>query len=398
MATHQTVTLVGPDDRELDVPRTHPLRYHLTLPDGPARGLVHLIPGFGEDNDPGYATHLRSHIADRHGLAAVSVDYHACGCRVDGGARIDFLPEDARVFASYVAALGVVVEDDLKTTLENMQRVLSRLPERRELALTADLVPASGEHQNFGVLQALDHLTVHGDLLRRVVFDRSLVIAFGSSHGAYIGHLMARFAPNTITAVFDNSGYASPALPYFLGREIGAKPVAMRMTRDITIIGFPYTRWTLHPGRPDTYGGEAHRIRDLLEPAHRAAQAGQGDRRTRYRCVHSQEDHDVAPVDDKRAWAEAMRAAGFDVELTVMGPADVDGRYVKTLDHGLGLSLKTMFDRLVGTITPATGPDDFARASCIRYAGNPRTYRFDFHANGVALTLEHAAQPQPALA
>jgi hypothetical protein len=167
------------------------------------------------------------------------------------------------------------------------------------------------------------------------------------------------------------------------------------MTRDIAIIGFPFTRWTLRPGRPNTYGGEAHRIRDLLDPAHRTAQAHQGGCRTRYRCIHSQADHDVAPIEDKLAWSEAMRTEGFDVELNVMGPGDVDGRYVKTIEHGLGLSLKTMFDRLIGTITPSDGPDDFTRASCIRYAGNPRTYRLDFRDDGVGLTLEHALHAQP---
>jgi hypothetical protein len=41
MARHQTVSLVGPDDLELGIPRSYPLRYHLTVPTtGAAAGMV----------------------------------------------------------------------------------------------------------------------------------------------------------------------------------------------------------------------------------------------------------------------------------------------------------------------------------------------------------------------
>ncbi len=395
MATHVHPQIRASDDLELGVPRTGPLTYHLATPDrGTPRGVVFLISGFGEDNDSGYATNLRTHIADQHGFAAVSVDYHACHSRLENGARLEFTAADGELFARYLKALKVDLATTLEETVNRMQAKLDQLPERRQLTLTADLVSPNGDHQNFGVLQALDHLAVYGDLRRTLTFDRRQVIAFGSSHGAYIAHLMMRMAPNTLTAILDNSGYAKPATTYFLGREVDTIPVRIQMTPDVSIAGFNHSLWTLKPGLPNSYGGDVHRIRDLLDSEFLAQMAKNSQRRQRIRGVHSRDDLRVAPVADKTALIRDLSTLGYDAHLTVMGPDQVDGRVVKSLEHGLGLSLKSFFAQEVEQLVPLDGDDDFARRSVITYAGDQRSYGFHFDDHGVRFSLETSAYLQ----
>src|SRR5205085_1340970 len=83
----ETREIEPPLDFETGIARSHPLRYHLTWPEGRAEGLVFIIPGFGGDTDERYAKRLRHHIARTHGLAAASVRYHCIEARPAGGGQ-----------------------------------------------------------------------------------------------------------------------------------------------------------------------------------------------------------------------------------------------------------------------------------------------------------------------
>ena len=61
-------------------------------------------------------------------------------------------------------------------------------------------------------------------------FDTNNILCVGSSHGAYIAHLIHKFAPNTINGIIDNSGYTIPLAQY-----IGARPEFQQLVASVTL-------------------------------------------------------------------------------------------------------------------------------------------------------------------
>lgn len=93
----------------------------------------------------------------------------------------------------------------------------------------------------------------------------------------------------------------------------------------------------------------------------------------------------MAPTQPKIEMATAMIQQQIPVHMEVMGPEDVDGHYVKHLQHGMGLSLLTLFDKAYTQIQghEVRGENDFSRASLIRYTSSECTYEFDFSATPI---------------
>lgn len=405
MAEHQAYEVKGAQDIELGTPRPAPVRYTLTLPGGfdpgrPVAGLVLLIPGFGADNDSGYLESFCGWVADTFGLACVSVAYHACNCRVSSGATRQFKEPDARRLYDCCQQLGVVIsERDTPGTLlvkvhEAYQAQVAAGRASGMLTLTSALVTPGGEKQNFGLMQALDHLLVLADLRSRIDYDTRNVIAIGSSHGGYLAHLIAKLAPNTLRAVFDNSGYAAAPDRYINGRELVLPDYTETYSAQMRMYFFLESMWSLDPEAPNYFHADARSLRCLSERAHLLAMAGAGSTRTRYRCVHGPDDP-IAPTSEKADYCAKLEEAGFDVQFRCMGPGDVDGRYVKTLEHGMGLSLRGFFERSYASLPEAdlSGPadawagDDFHRRTELVYEGPERAYRFKFDSSGCSAQL-----------
>ncbi|MBX2851621.1 MAG: DUF2920 family protein [Phycisphaeraceae bacterium] len=412
MAQHQTYEVAGAEDIELCTRRAGLLSYTLAMPDGlaqgaPAAGLVLFIPGFGEDNDGGYAEGLCGWIADTFGLACATVAYHAQGCRISTGATRAFKQPDADRLVGYCQQYGVPVGEgaspgDLMQQLQ--QSYASAVEAGRAggtLTLTCGLVPRGGEAQNFGLMQAIDHLKVLQDLRTRVAYDRRNVIAMGSSHGGYLAQLMGKLAPNTLRAVFDNSGYVTAPPRYVNGREANLPDYIERFSPVMQMYFFLDSMWSFDERASNYYHADAQAIRSLIEPKHLQTMAQAGTRPVRYRCVHGPGD-EIAPTEAKEAYCQRLQELGFDVQFRCMGPEDVDGQYVKSLEHGMGLSLRGFFQRsyaslpdsdLAGSAPDWLG-DDFDRQTRLAYAGPDRVYTFAFTETGLAAALEQGPKPQ----
>lgn len=209
MAIHFEKTTTGAEDFELGLKRESPLRYTLTLPDSAEpRGLVFVIPGFGEDSSSEYARKLREFIADQYALASTSVMYHAIQSRPANGGQLGFEDHDIELLTKKLQQYGSPIANNIAENVNLLDQAITRAKAENRCniqtlflnqyeLLTSSIYPGQGEYQNFGVMQALDHLYVLGDLLQNVAFDKGNIIAFGSSHGVsnaqtWLARLMTR--------------------------------------------------------------------------------------------------------------------------------------------------------------------------------------------------------------
>ncbi|MEM1107834.1 MAG: DUF2920 family protein [Planctomycetota bacterium] len=384
MPTHHTHHCPTPPDAELDLDRTAPLRYDVAWPDGAERpGLILLIPGFGQDNDDGYLQAFRGWVAERFGLACLTVRYHGSLNRPAQGAERQFAQPDLVRLAQTCIQHGIPWPEppanlDLMQMLGRLDhahnqrnaQAQARGEEPESVILTCGLRCPDGPI-NLGLPQALDHLAALADLRSRHAYDPANVIALGSSHGGYLAQLINKLAPNTLRAVFDNSGYADPPLRYIDSRSANAGPDFFE-THSPTF-RFAYylmSAWTHEPGQANTYHEDAHAIRNLAHPAHLKASLAAAERRVVIRCIHAPDDP-IAPTDEKQAFVELLKQHGVDATLRIATPEDVDGRFIKSLDHGLGLSLRKFFQSEYEALPPfhSDHRDDAVRCTQLEFGG-----------------------------
>lgn len=372
----------GPADFELGRPRSAPLAYSATLPDGEAKGLAFLIPGFGDDAASGYAEALRRHVTREHGMVAVSVRYHCYGSRPDTGAKIEIDGREIVTLVGLAQRNGVELGD-----LNDVLDIARRLDAAGVKAQArGTLRPARAEDQNFGVMQAMDHLAVLGDLLAQgVAFDTGRIVALGSSHGGYIAHMMAKIAPRTLALVIDNSSYTQPPIDY-LGTPTSIEFVAP-LAGGVVACLRTLSAWN-HTDRlaRNYYDIDRDLIRSTAHPGHlQATRDATDDAGTVYRMVNAAVDS-ISPPALKERQVAALRALGFDAQLSLIGEEHLDGRVFKTLEHGLGASLAGLFDMGVVGVQPRASGLDTRLATSVVYEGVEKTYRFTHGATAPYVT------------
>jgi hypothetical protein len=372
----ETRELDGAVDFETGKPRKAKVAYVVRAPELPpgerARGLIFLIPGFGADTDPGYAARLRRHMNEAHGLVAVSVQYHCIGARPETGAQVTIDQREHQRLLGIAALSGLEVAD--KTDINALCAAFTGRPEQP--AIGAVLNPPNGDLQNFGLVQAMDHLQVLGDLVKKgPAFDPRRVMALGSSHGGYIAQMMAKIAPGTLAGVIDNSSYVQPPIAYAAG---GEHPEYTAALGGVRLHCRTARAWSYDDrSAPDFYSRDRDLIRDLGYPPHleiqRAADPAGGPV---IRMVNATADT-ISRPETKARQAAFMAAAGFDAALQLVGEGDIDGKLFKKLVHGLDASLAGLADRHIPAIPARAADPDLMRGTVIEYPCVDEIYRFE---------------------
>lgn len=376
-----TKSIKGTDDIELGISRASDLIYHCTAPDSQkADGLVFVIPGFGEDARGEYQRNLRTYIAETYNLMAVTVEFHCYQSRLSTGAAFVLTTEEFSDLRKLCAAHGIIISYP-----SELQGALARLPVYYEFDLR--IAPSNGDYQNFGVMQALDHLAVLADILsgHGEQFDRENIVAFGASHGGYIAHMLSKFAPNTLRAVIDNSSYTDPKRG--LMRTV---PISLGKVQLNCVL---ISKWDLNDEKSDNYffrGRSVIRGTSLLP--HIKEMRRLSKRPCQYRMIHSVRD-ELEPIEDKRAQAELLASAGFDVVLKEADENDIDGRMVKTLEHGMNSSLRAVFDYFYPTLNPNPGKLDCELGTDAAYLGGDYIYSFSHGEQGCSALVVELNKP-----
>lgn len=351
----------GVDDIELGLPRTSNLAYHCAAPaSGAAAGLAFVIPGFGEEANGAALRDLRAHLAQTHGLLAVSVEYHCQRLRLADGARLDFSPQEFAALREVCLSHGVALLDK-----NALLAALAQLPVAYEFELA--VIPPDGEYQNLGLMAALDHLAVLHDLLGTTGarFDAENILALGQGYGGYLAHLIAKLAPNTLRAVFDIAAPSIPSASWLFGGEAeDAAPFHYHLG-NIRITPRVLTRWSAERTRAEWYSPARQSLRDTALPAHIATMRQAAERPCRYCMAHA------APAETPFAITKARQAtrlaeAGFDVILESFPSGATPTE-----------ALIRFFDRHYPALPPAPGLPDLLRETSISYLCGKLLYAFE---------------------
>ena len=358
------------DDFELGIPRRNEVELRGTLPERtPAKGLIFAIPGFGGDANDAYNALLRRHLASTYDMIAVTVMYHCIRSRPTAGAAINVTRESAW---EYVGRMYDETPEAATAFGLRVDNLLQFMDEQRvPYSMAAVLDPPDGEYQNFGVMQAIDHIFALNELIDLgVEFDRNNILCLGSSHGGYIAHLINKLAPNTVNGIVDNSSYVKPAMTY-LGQGHEAvidSGSAGHLRCNVE------TRWLFHNAHTsDFFGPGRFAIRDVGNPEHMEVAAANSERRCTVRMLGSVRDN-LSPAEVKARQSEHLAAAGFDATFEAIDEAEVDGVAIKNLEHGLGAALNQLFARYRDQFAPRPCTLDRFRETDVTY----RCYNFDY--------------------
>lgn len=365
-----TKAIKGADDFELGIARTSKLVYHCAAPAAKADGLIFVIPGFGGASQDEELKALRAYLAATYNLLAVTVEYHCYRSRLPDGASIECTDEEFSALRGLCARHGIGLLHRVA-----LMSTLAQLPVAYEFEVKVR--PPNGDYQNFGVMQALDHLLVLHDLRQHVQasFDENNIIALGAGHGGYLAHLIAKFAPNTLRAVFDHSSLVAMPVSYlFGGKANDAAPYYYHIGK-IRLFPLVATHWSLDPHAAGYLSPGRQAIRNTALPSHVASMRQSAGRPCQYRMAHVA----AAPpplMADKRRQAELLAGAGFDVVLSDQG----SGQSVQSGDLTQGddtFRLQTMFDGVYPSLVRNPGQPDCMLETSIAYLCDDLIYGFE---------------------
>ena len=391
------------DDVELGIKRSSLLEFHLAYDDSKeAKALLVIIPGLGVDSDSGYRTHLMRTMAENCDVACISVDYHCIGNRPQLGAQCLLDDLDRAILIDELAKIGITLPIDIKAVdsykkicflFESLSEEITLrkkaniLPASYKLNLSCTMYPTKDEYQNFGIMQAIDILnailyTKHN--LCAGKFNKIPVILVGSSHGGYLANLSAKIAPWLVDAVIDNSSYA-----IFLWRLIGfGKEIDFTnyfcfgtdtLYQNLYLYFFDKTYWTLNEKSPYYFIDAREEIRNILNLDHLNVQSSY--KKPIYMSYHCTYDNETAPAKDKTELYEALKKLNFDATLhMVKDESEVDGKFIKSLTHGMGMSYKLLLQRelpgVMKKILSKKDKKDEINEKCIGYKCGDLLYKF----------------------
>ncbi|WP_122868711.1 DUF2920 family protein [Campylobacter showae] len=402
MIINKTYEIPSCDDVELGIKRDSLLEFKLCYDDEkPARALVFIVPGLGGDANENYREHLAQFVAGEFDVAVASVNYHCIGNRPQTGATYFLNDSDKIILKNKCSKIGIEIPSDisydalsvLDDYLGNIKSSGS-LPSDFKLEISVTLQPTKNEYQNFGVMQAQDVINAALFIKANPPFksatdiDELPVVLVGSSHGAYINALAAKFAPWLVDGLIDNSSYAKLNWELIgLGKEIDYIKFREYSTdiyfKNIKIYVFTKTMWTLMDKSSPRYFSQAREdIRNALDAAHLKAQSECP--KPIYVGYHCAVNDHCAPPDEKVQLYEELRKLGFDATLhMIKDESELDGRFLKKLTHGLEMSIKLLIAKELPPMLEkiASREKQICESKSISYRSDGLEYKFS-EANG----------------
>ena len=347
------------DDTEINVKRTSKLEYRMSFDDEKEmKAIVFIIPGYGANANIHFLDSYRKFIAKKFDVIAVNVFYH-CFCQrrsdVDRySATTLFLDEDLPNLKQVLESFGIDTSNfDIYSAHDHyklLNNALSNLKEQNLLdenykaCFTSTFVPPNDEYQNFGIMAAIDHINALKDIFKKYPEFKTLPKIYGGgSYGGYLALLIAKIAPWYVDGVIDNSGSALPPLNYFLGRELNIEDYIFNDPNTL-IYCHVKTLWTRKdPNSPYYFGDENYLIRALLNQTHLILQA-QKNKDIVYISYHSSKD-EATPAEYKIQMCEILKALKYDITFHLIEEKDIDGKFIKNLEHGCEIPDKALFNK-----------------------------------------------------
>ncbi|ECL9562363.1 DUF2920 family protein [Campylobacter coli] len=357
MLINQSFEIDSCDDVELNIKRTSKLEYRISYDDEKEiKAIVFIIGGYGANANIYFLDSYRNYIAKNFDVVAVHVFYH-CFCQRRSDVEkystlADFTKDDLKLIekvlrkynipCDQLANNTVVSHCEYLSEIMTELKMLNRLPYDFEERLSATFIPSRGEYQNFGIMAAIDHINALKDLVKRFPKLADLPKIYGGgSYGGYLSLLIAKIAPWYVDGVIDNSGVCLPFLAHILGRDMNQGEFVFEGDNN-RIYCFVQKYWTRNINSSYYFGDENYLIRAVLNSNHLKIQASMNNN-TIFISYHSMQDMG-APVQNKIELYKCYQELGYDATLyLVKDENDIDGRFIKSLEHGLRMTDKALF-------------------------------------------------------
>ncbi|EAH7336403.1 DUF2920 family protein [Campylobacter coli] len=357
MLINQTFEIDSCDDVELGIKRTSKLEYRISYDDEKdLKAIVFVIGGYGANANIYFLDSYRNYIAKNFDVVTINVFYH-CFCQRRSDVEkystlADFTKDDLKLIekvlrkynipCDQLANNTVVSHCEYLSEIMTELKMLNRLPYDFEERLSATFIPSRGEYQNFGIMAAIDHINALKDLVKRFPEFADLPKIYGGgSYGGYLSLLIAKIAPWYVDGVIDNSGVCLPFLAHILGRDMNQGEFVFEGDNN-RIYCFVQKYWTRNINSSYYFGDENYLIRAVLNSNHLKIQASMNNN-TIFISYHSMQDM-CAPVQNKIELYKCYQELGYDATLyLVKDENDIDGRFIKSLEHGLRMTDKALF-------------------------------------------------------
>ncbi|EOH3355096.1 DUF2920 family protein [Campylobacter jejuni] len=357
MLINQSFEIDSCDDVELNIKRTSKLEYRISYDDEKEiKAIVFIIGGYGANANIYFLDSYRNYIAKNFDVVAVHVFYH-CFCQrrsdVEKYSAYKYFQEEdieniKNLLNQFHFSYGEINNDNafflansLVKYVENL-KMQNKLDHNFKLNFTSTFIPPNGDYQNFGIMAAIDHINALKDLVKCFPKFADLPKIYGGgSYGGYLSLLIAKIAPWYVDGVIDNSGVCLPFLAHILGRDMNQGEFVFEGDNN-RIYCFVQKYWTRNINSSYYFGDENYLIRAVLNLNHLKIQASMNNN-TIFISYHSMQDMG-APVQNKIELYKCYQELGYDATLyLVKDENDIDGRFIKSLEHGLRMTDKALF-------------------------------------------------------
>ncbi|MBF7045881.1 DUF2920 family protein, partial [Campylobacter volucris] len=361
MIINKTYEINSCDDVELNIKRESKLEYRITYDDSKdMKAIVFILDGYGANIDLSIIDFTRQFIAKKFDVIAVSVLYHCFSCRINKkdkkySATFSYDEQNLNHLRDSLNRININTTnlnfENIGNYINMLNSAIDAYKERNFLDknykfyTTSTMLPANNEYQNYGIMAAIDVVNVLKHLMHNFEdigvgkISNLPKIYGGRSYGGYLALLIAKIAPWYVDGVIDNSGEATLLLRYIIGKDLDA-PDAFYHHGNVSIGVFIKTHWTADKNSLYCFADENFLIRTLLNKDHLILQA-QKNKDIIYISYHSIKD-DSFPIKYKIQMCEILKALNYDITFHLIDEKDIDGKYIKDLSHGCGISTKAL--------------------------------------------------------
>ncbi|MEF3221394.1 DUF2920 family protein [Campylobacter jejuni] len=386
MLINQTFEIDSCDDVELNIKRTSKLEYRISYDDEKdIKAIVFIVGGFGANANISFLDFDREYIAKNFDVVAVHVFYH-CFCArqsIDQKYNPKLIPnqDDLERVNGILKNINLghlsVNKDNFEQIIPLIEQKVNEMKqaglvdESQKIELSCDFIPPNGDYQNYGIMAAIDHINALKDLVKRFPEFADLP----KIYGGYLSLLIAKIAPWYVDGVIDNSGVCLPFLACILGREMNQGEFYFEGSGH-RLYCFVYKYWNRNMNSSYYFGDENYLIRAVLNSNHLKIQANI-DSDIVFSSYHSIQDMG-APVQNKIELYKCYQELGYDATLhLIKDENDIDGRFVKSLEHGLRMTDRALFRKeLPLMLEKLQGRKSFMQENSISYPCGNKVFVF----------------------
>ncbi|APB40397.1 carbonic anhydrase [Campylobacter jejuni] len=354
------------------------------------KAIVFIVGGFGANANISFLDFDREYIAKNFDVVVVHVFYH-CFCArqsIDQKYNPKLIPnqDDLERVNGILKNINLghlsVNKDNFEQIIPLIEQKVNKMKqaglvdESQKIELSCDFIPPNGDYQNYGIMAAIDHINALKDLVKRFPKFADLPKIYGGgSYGGYLALLIAKIAPWYVDGVIDNSGVCLPFLACILGREMNQGEFYFEGS-GYRLYCFVYKYWNRNMNSSYYFGDENYLIRAILNSNHLQIQSNL-NKNTIFVSYHSIQDMG-APVQNKIELYKCYQELGYDATLhLIKDENDIDGRFVKSLEHGLRMTDRALFRKeLPLMLEKLQGRKSFMQENSISYPCGNKVFVF----------------------